>query len=270
MSRYDEIQRAEAMDKELVQTKGEYAWARVHAARENIEQMETDMDKVKTKMSGPKDKLMGLHEKLSELKLRKNDLEEQLHEEEEKWAAQEQEVLAKKEHLDSLKQKLKEMQALIKKEGQLKNTITQEMRMLEEQVEELERRDKGEVERQEQQRRLHLKKLEGDKRAMEEEIKLEGVAREEADTKIKESQEMEQSIKKEVKSKKERHTAIKKELEEMEGASEQRLAVFGPKMPLLDRAIQKNKARFQRLPIGPVSVPSRKKLNIFHIENKYL
>ena len=87
MPRYDEIQRAEAMDKELVQTKGEYAWARVHAARENIEQMETDMDKVKTKMSGPKDKLMGLHEKLSELKLRKNDLEEQLHEEEEKWAA---------------------------------------------------------------------------------------------------------------------------------------------------------------------------------------
>jgi len=254
MIKYEEIQRTEAMDKELVQTKGEYAWARVHAARENIEQMDTDMGKVKTKMSGPKDKLMGLHEKLSELKLRKNDLEEQLQAEEEKWAVQEQEVLAKKEHLDSLKQKLKEMQAVIKKEGQLKNTITQEMRMLEEQVEELERRDKGEVERQEQQRRLHLKKLESDKKAMEEEIKLEGVSREEADNKIKESQEMEQGIRKEVKSKKERHSAIKKEMEEMEGASEQRLAVFGPKMPLLDRAIQKSfqQNRFQRLPIGPV------------------
>ena len=72
--RYEEIQRAEAMDKELVQTKGEYAWARVHAARENIEQMETDMGKVKTKMSGPKDKLMGLHEKLSELKLKLSEL----------------------------------------------------------------------------------------------------------------------------------------------------------------------------------------------------
>ena len=75
------------MNTELVEMKGEYAWARVHAARENVEQMDADMVKLKSKMVGSKDKLV------------KNDLEE-------KWAEQEQEVLAKKEHPDSLKQKL--------------------------------------------------------------------------------------------------------------------------------------------------------------------
>merc|ERR550534_3448549 len=101
-------------------------------------------------------------------------------------------------------------------------------------------------------RKLQLKKLEAEKKSLEDEIKQEGVARDEADTKIKESRETEQDIKKEIKSKKERHAAIKKELEEMEGASEQKLAVFGPKMPLLDKAIQRHKQKFQKLPIGPV------------------
>ena len=141
----------------------------------------------------------------------------------------------------------------MKREGQTKNAISQEMRMLEEQVNELERRDKGDVEKEEQMRKLQLKKLEAQKRLLEDEIKQEGVARDEADIKIKESQETEQDIKKEMKSKKERLAAIKKELEEMEGASEQKLAVFGPKMPLLDKAIQRHRQKFQKLPIGPVS-----------------
>lgn len=38
------------MDKELVATKGEYAWARVHAARENVEQMDSDLEKVRINM----------------------------------------------------------------------------------------------------------------------------------------------------------------------------------------------------------------------------
>ena len=35
-ARYDEVLRQEKMNKELTEAKGEYAWARVHAARQNI------------------------------------------------------------------------------------------------------------------------------------------------------------------------------------------------------------------------------------------
>ena len=37
--KYDEIQRNERMDQELMEAKGEYAWARVHSARENSERI---------------------------------------------------------------------------------------------------------------------------------------------------------------------------------------------------------------------------------------
>ena len=45
---------------------------------------------------------------------------------------------------------------------------------------------------------------------------------------------------------------IRKEIEDLEGASEQRLAVFGSKIPLVDRAIKRNLAKFKKAPIGPV------------------
>ena len=43
-------------------------------------------------------------------------------------------------------------------------------------------------------------------------------------------------------------------MEELEGAqgSEQHLAVFGAKIPLIELAIKRNASRFQHVPIGPV------------------
>ena len=67
-AKYDEIQRSEQMDMELMQTKGEYAWARVHAARDNTETIGVSIEKVAKKIEQPKAKLMGLYEKLAELK----------------------------------------------------------------------------------------------------------------------------------------------------------------------------------------------------------
>jgi diadenosine tetraphosphate (Ap4A) HIT family hydrolase len=45
---------------------------------------------------------------------------------------------------------------------------------------------------------------------------------------------------------------FRREIEELEGASEQHLAVFGAKIPLVDRAIKRNLSRFKKSPIGPV------------------
>ena len=45
---------------------------------------------------------------------------------------------------------------------------------------------------------------------------------------------------------------LEKELDEMQGASEQHLAVFGAKIPLVDKAIKKNLRQFRTPPIGPV------------------
>ena len=117
------------------------------------------------------------------------------------------------------------------------------MRLLEEQLEELQSVDQGEQERKEQGRRLQLKRLEGERKAVEEQIELEGAAREEAEARMKEDGETEVRIKAEVKAKKERKAALRREVEEMEGAQGQHLAVFGAKIPLVEAALQRNKAR---------------------------
>ena len=49
-----------------------------------------------------------------------------------------------------------------------------------------------------------------------------------------------------------RWTLSRREIEELEGASEQHLAVFGPKIPLVDKAIKRYIGRFKKPPIGPV------------------
>ena len=224
----------------------------MHAARENCEQIDSDIEKVKVRIEGPKAKLMGLHEKLAGLKVEKNDLDDNIEEEEAKWSDQEQEVLAKKEGLDRLKQDLKGIQQQLKMDTQSKNSLGQEVRLLREQVEEARSEDSGEVERRQEQRKLVIRGLEEDKKVVEGQIEDEGVTREDVDARVKEDSETEQRIVSVVRGKKEQLVALRKEVEEMSGAGEQHLAVFGTKIPLVDRALKTQASRFQRPPIGPV------------------
>jgi len=256
-TKYDEIQRSEQMDKELMQTKGEYAWARVHAARDNNESLGVSMEKVSKRIEQPKAKLMSLHEKLAELKMNKSELEVAIEDETSKFSSQEQELLGLKDELDRLKQDMKQLSLNLKEETQHKNSVNQEIRLLTEQLEELNKNDgdgREDQQRKEQQRKLILLKLERDKKELEDQIMQEGQTRELVDSKMKQDSEKEQLIKQELVSKRERQTLLQKELKELEGAqgSEQHLAVFGAKIPLVELAIKRNAARFQHVPIGPV------------------
>jgi len=256
-AKYDEIQRSEQMDKELMQTKGEYAWARVHAARDNNESIGVSIEKVAKKIEQPKAKLMSLHEKLAELKMGKTELEVAIEEETSKFSSQEQDLLGLKEELDRLKQDMKQLNLNLKQETQQKNSVSQEMRVLREQLEELNKGDadgKDEQQKREQQRKIILLKLERDKKDVEDQILQEGQTRELVDSKIKQDTEKELLIRQELSSKGERKALLQQELEELEGAqgSEQHLAVFGAKIPLVELAIKRNASRFQQVPIGPV------------------
>ena len=208
---------------------------------------------VTIRMEGPRAKLMSLHEKLAGLKVEKNDLEDKLELEAAKWEEQEQDVLAMREELERLKQDQKGVQGQLKQETLHKNGQSQEARLLREQVEEVRSEDSGEVERREQQRKLNMKRLEQERKQVDDQIEQEGVVRETADTKIKEIAVTEQKVAQAIKSKQEQETALKKEIKEMEGAGEAHLAVFGIKIPLVEKAVQRNIQRFQRPPIGELS-----------------
>merc|ERR1719187_90491 len=152
---------------------------------------------------------------------------------------------------------MKQLSLNLKEASQRKNSISQEMRVLREQLEELTKKDgdsRGDQQKRENQRKIMLLKLEKDKKDVEEQILQEGQTREVVDSKIKEDIEKEQLIRQELTSKGERKVLLQRELEELEGAqgSEQHLAVFGAKIPQIELAIKRNASRFQQVPIGPV------------------
>ncbi len=77
------------------------------------------------------------------------------------------------------------------------------------------------------------------------------MTREAQDLKIKQDQEKILLIEKEIKNKRERRAMLQRELDELQGASEQHLAVFGAKIPLVDKAIKRSN-QFRHTPVGPV------------------
>ena len=255
--KYVEIQKSEQMDTDLHEAKGEYAWARVQAARENVESLETQIEKVQKKIEQPKSKLMNLHEKLASLKMKKTELEIQIEDESSAYINQEQELLGLKEEIGRLKQDLKQLNDSVRKETQHKNTLSQEVRVLREQLDAVTKRNTEEFSRREKrklERKLMIKKLERDKQEIEDKIEQEGRARESVEGNLMEDQEKERAIRKELGNKKDRERLLRQELRELEsaGKSEQHLAVFGAKVPLLEAAIRRNKQSFRQVPIGPV------------------
>ena len=261
-AKYAEIQRSEQMDKDLHEAKGEYAWARVLAARENIEAFEDQIEKVSKKIEQPKSKLMALHEKLATLKMQKTELEIQIEDESSAFSSQEQELLMLKGDIDRQKQDLKALNAGIRQENQHKNTLSAELRVLREQLEAVTKVDGEEFSRQEKrklERKLIVKKLESDKRNIEESIEQEGKVRERVEGKLKEDQEKERAIRKELGHKRDREKLLRQELRELQSTetSDQQLAVFGAKVPMLAKSIKRNAAKFTKLPIGPVGAHLR-------------
>ena len=256
-AKYDEIQRSEQMDQELVEAKGEYAWARVHAARETAETLQTDMKNVNEKINQLKSKLMSFHEKLADLKMQKTELQIQLEEESSSFSQQEEEVALLKENLEKTKLELKQMNANLRLETQHKNKLSQELRILREQLEEVERKEGEEFSRQEKrklERKVILKTLESDKRRAEDEINQAGKARERIDEKLKVEEGTETKLRKELGGKRDRQKVLRAELEEFQRAqgAQQRLAVFGAKIPALELELERSRAVFKVMPVGPV------------------
>jgi len=252
-ARYDEVLRQEKMNKELTEAKGEYAWARVHAARQNIADCKGNISKITEMQEDHKKKLMASHEILAEMRLRKTEMSVCLEDEHSKFSDQEGALLRLKEELDKLKQDQKEMNASLKSSTNNKNNLVQEIRVLSDQLEFLsEQETQGELQKKVEQRRQILRKLELNRKEAEDRITQEGTTREAQDQRIKQDQEQESLIIKEIKNRRERQSLLQRELDELSGASEQHLAVFGSKIPLVDRSIKRNLSQFRKPPIGPV------------------
>jgi len=251
--RYEDIQRNNEMNDELMVAKGEYAWSRVHAARENITELQGNMGKLNEMMDQHREKLMSAHSILAEMKHRKTEMSVCLEDESTKFATQEQDLLRLKEELDKLKQDLKELNSSLKAENNNKNNLVQEIRVLKEQLDFLaEQESPSENLRKEHQRKIVLKKLQDDRKRIEDRINQEGLTREAQDLKIKQDHDKESLIDKEIRSKKDRQNLLQRELDDLQGAQEQHLAVFGAKIPLVDKAIKRKLNMFKKPPIGPV------------------
>ena len=254
-AKYDEIQRSEQMDQELMETKGEYAWARVHAARESEETLDNDLKNVAEKITQLKSKLMAFHEKLADLKIQKTELQIQLEEDSSSFTQQEEEVAQIKENLERIKLELKQMNANLRLETQHKNKLSQELRILREQLEEVEKKEGEEFSRQEKlKRKVILKTLESDKRRAEAEINQSGKARETIDEKLKVEEGTERKLRAELSGKRDRQKVLKAELGELQRAqgAQQRLAVFGARIPALELELERCRSAFKVMPVGPV------------------
>ena len=257
-AKYDEIQRSEMMDKELKETKGQYAWARVHAARETAEIFKTQVENVTSKIEALKAKLMSFHEKLADLKMTKTELQIELEEESSSFSQQEEDLVSIKDTLQKHRLDLKEANSTLRQQTQNKNKLSQEVRILKEQLAEVERREGEERSKQEKrklERKVILKKLELDKKQAEELINQEGLTRDTVDDKLKTDLEKERAIRQELSKKTERQSILQQELEDLERAGEgreQRLAVFGAKIPSLELELERQASRFRVMPVGPV------------------
>ena len=256
-AQYDEIQRLEQKDRELKETTGEYAWARVHAARETAANLGDQVDSVTTKIGQLKSKLMSLHEKLADLKMQKTELQIEFEEESSSYSQQEEELCLLKEKLDKQKLDQKQNNTNLRQESQNKDRLSQQVRVLKEQLAEVERRE-GELlsmqEKRKLERKVILKQLENDKKRAEEQINKEGSTRETIDEKLREDLENAKAIRQELSSKREREKVLQQELQELQGAQggEKRLAVFGAKIPALELEIKRNSGKFLKMPVGPV------------------
>jgi len=251
--KYDEIKRNEQADAELLECKGQYAWARVHAARDNSERVMVNIQKLTKRIEQPKAKLISLHETLSDLKMRQSELEMMIEEEQSKFGEQEQELLDLKDEIDKCKKELKKIAQDLKAENTNKNSICQEMRVLNDQLEEIQAGEqRGDKEVRAQQRKIMLINLEKQKKDIEDKINAEGSTRELVDVKVRQEHEREVQIDAEMNYKKERQVGLRREISEMEGQSEQHLAVFGAKIPHVDRRIKASLHDFRVAPIGPV------------------
>jgi len=251
--RYEDIQRNNEMTDELAQAKGEYAWSRVYAARENILGVKDNMNKMMEMLTSHKEKLVETHENLAEMKLRKTEMSVCLEDESTKFSTQEQQLTNLKVELDKLKQELKASNSSLKSETNNKNALGQEIRVLSEQLDFVAKQESpGERNKKEHQRRRALEKLQEGRKKIEDRINQEGMTREAQDLKIKKDLDKESMIDKEIRSKKERKNLLQRELDELQGAQEQHLAVFGAKIPLVDKAIKRKLSQFRKTPIGPV------------------
>ena len=90
-----------------------------------------------------------------------------------------------------------------------------------------------------------MARLETERKQLEDQIQEQGQTREMVDVKVRQEMERETQIEAEVHYKKERQTALRTEIEEMEGQSEQHLAVFGNKIPLVDKRIKATLRQFK-------------------------
>ena len=89
------------------------------------------------KIEQPKEKLISLHEALADLKSRQAELELQIEEETSKFDQQENELVTLKEEVDKCKMEMKNLNGNLKLENVNKNSIVQEMRVLRDQLDEI-------------------------------------------------------------------------------------------------------------------------------------
>ena len=95
------------------------------------------------------------------LKMKKTELEIQIEDESSAYINQEQELLGLKEEIGRLKQDLKQLNDSVRKETQHKNTLSQEVRVLREQLDAVTKRNTEEFSRREKrklERKLMIKK----------------------------------------------------------------------------------------------------------------
>eukprot|EP00088_Acartia_fossae_P018470 TRINITY_DN20683_c0_g1_i2.p1 TRINITY_DN20683_c0_g1~~TRINITY_DN20683_c0_g1_i2.p1 ORF type:complete len:913 (+),score=280.53 TRINITY_DN20683_c0_g1_i2:273-2741(+) len=241
------------MNKEFNETKGDYAWARVHEARLVLEKGKEELKALEAKKKVPAAKIKKMQEECQDFKAQAAELSVTLDEENAKYQQQEEELESLRENLQLLKETQNENNNRLRTENVTKNSLDAELKYIQTQITNLSKAENlAEKERMEQIRQMELETLNARKAALEKEKEREDLAREVQDREMQQEKLAKSAEQQNLKKIESQIQDVQRELDEMGSSSEQHLAVFGSKIPQLDREIKRNLNRFHKPPIGPL------------------
>jgi len=250
--KWDQFQKSLDISKEFEEVKGQLYWARIHELEDALKSAEGEIAKLEKRQELPKKKLLKLHEENGILNNEVKKLEYQISVEQEKCQKQETELAALKELEETDKNSERNLLEKIKNLTSTKNSKGKMVTAMTKQISNLTQPETVNDQERVATREIKLANLKEKKEDLENKIDQEGLTRDLQENKLKEEDAREKQFKKENDRIDEQISSISQDLKDMERMSNQQVAVYGGKFPLLQSVIKKNEKKFHRIPLGPL------------------
>jgi len=257
-SKYEKLQELDKLkerDQEEERLQKEFLWALVKENRADQDKVKSKIAQKETALENPKEKLKSLHHFKAQLDNQMSKQIDKADQERGQYAKEERELTELKIETERLKEEEKSIKADIKGFDSMKKTLQSEIRIMQEQLDQLNsfqnNRDKA---KQAKERQKKLSKLEERREEINEEIERLGTERDQVETEQDVNRKDIEKSEYERKGYQRKIEHLESELAEMVGMGDQKLAVFDRMAPRVAEEIRKaaKNQMFNIAPLGPV------------------